>query len=177
MKNIPDVSFSLIFENILRGLTLYSLKQKQILNWLELLFNKNKLLVIEALKINENVKNLIKISNFADTILRKIHMFNGKCNLLIKKEEKKPEKTEDLQKIIKKKLPLIKITMKKPTKTKLINKKIKKNLKEIKPKKKKHQKNEIQTSESLSEHSFNQISLKPLQKDNVKFSNLIELIY
>ena len=92
--------------------------------------------------------------------------------------KRKEEKTEDFSQKATEKLlheeesskpVLLKMIRKKNSK---INKKIKKKPKAIKPKKKKKivsaKKAETQTSESLSESSFNQVTMKT-QRNNVLF--------
>ena len=136
---------------------------------------QNVLLSNENKNNKEELEKLFNLANFDSSIIRKIHFFKGKCILLFKRKE---EKTEDFSQKATEKLlheeesskpVLLKMIRKKNSK---INKKIKKKPKAIKPKKKKKivsaKKAETQTSESLSESSFNQVTMKT-QRNNVLF--------
>ena len=162
--------------NLLTSLVLQSSRRKNILQWIQiLLHSKQKAFLSKENQFDhEEIKKLLKLANFDPSIIKKIHFLKGKCNLLFKRKVEKTnqeaEKDQELENEEEEIKPaLLKMTVQKALKG---SKKIKKKSKVAPPKKKKKKiakKAETQTSESLSENSFKQITIKT-QKNNVIFA-------
>ena len=155
-------------------MALFSSKKRQILKWMKLLVDSKKSFFLKNENSFSNLDKLLKINNLDTSIIRKIHLFQGKHNLLIEKNQDdniEIKKTDISQKKAESE-PLLKIMIKKEIPNKK-SKKIQKKPKKIKPKLKKNtlksKKQEIQTSDSLSENSFNKFKAKP-HKESVIFN-------
>lgn len=158
IRNLQPNYLLTLLEGILSSLIKFPSKKRIILKWLSIVLKNMRILEINIQKYEEILHKFQKYFSDIPTTLRNIHFFKGKYNLLIK-EENYADSQKTKENALKRKLidkdVLVKFKQEKTKKIKKQPKKTKKitmqnNKKNIKSKNGK-KRNEILTSESLSD--------------------------